>query len=89
LRGGRQTIAPRRDVAPEGVPMKMLDKVGGRKFTLAMVASLQTGALAAAGKIDDGVYSAVMMATVAAYLAANAWQHVQLKPADAPPQVQQ
>jgi hypothetical protein len=63
----------------------LLGRMGGRKFALAVLASLQTAVLAWAGRIDPGVYSAVMIATVGAFIAGNAWQHIQQRRGDAPP----
>lgn len=45
-----------------------------RKFLLAMTSVLSATLLVAFARISDGVYSAVMLATVAAYLTANVAQ---------------
>ena len=54
--------------------MNALDGVGGRKFLLAMATLASATSLAATGHIADGVYSAVVIATVAAYITGNVAQ---------------
>jgi hypothetical protein len=49
-------------------------KPGYRKFALAFAALLAATALMWAGKIDDGVYSTIVVAVVGGYLAANVTQ---------------
>lgn len=51
-----------------------LQRLLSRKFLLAMASVLSCTVLVWFGKINDGVYSAVMLATVAAYLSANVLQ---------------
>lgn len=51
-----------------------------RKFALALLAVQSCSALVWFGKIDAGVYSAVMIAVVAAYLAANVTQKIKTDP---------
>ena len=52
----------------------LLQRFGGRKFLAAMASCASATALCWLGHIADGVYSAVMIATVGAYLAANVAQ---------------
>lgn len=51
-----------------------LQRFGGRKFVATLVAVSSATSLAALGKIDPGVYSVVMVATVGAYIAGNVVQ---------------
>lgn len=50
-----------------------------RKFILALLSLLSATALCAFSKIDGGVYSAVVIATVGAYMAANVTQKATAK----------
>lgn len=50
-----------------------------RKFILAMFALISASILCWFGHIADGVYSAVVIATVGAYLAANVTQKATAK----------
>ena len=50
-----------------------------RKFILAVLTLAATVFLCAAGHIHEGVYSAVVIATVGAYLAANVTQKATAK----------
>jgi hypothetical protein len=50
-----------------------------RKFILAMVSVLSASWLVYTGHIADGVYSAVVIATVGGYLAANVTQKATAK----------
>lgn len=50
-----------------------------RKFILALLSLLSATALCACGKIDGGVYSAVVIATVGAYMTANVAQKATAK----------
>ena len=52
----------------------LLARIGGRKFIVAMGSLGSATLLCWHGHIADGVYSAVMIATVGAYLAANVSQ---------------
>lgn len=47
---------------------------GGRKFLLAVLVVASATVLVWASRISDGVYSAVVMATVAAYISGNVLQ---------------
>lgn len=47
---------------------------GYRKFTVAMFAILCATLMVGLGKISDGVYSTIMVATISAFLAANVIQ---------------
>lgn len=49
-------------------------RIGGRKFVVALGSLASATLLCWHGHIADGVYSAVMIATVGAYLAANVSQ---------------
>lgn len=49
-------------------------RYGSRKFILACATLVSASALVWCGKIADGVYSAVVIATVGAYLVANVGQ---------------
>lgn len=55
-------------------PISVLQKLGGRKFAAAILSCASATALCWFGHISDGVYSAVMIATVGAYMAANVGQ---------------
>ena len=48
-----------------------LQRLGGRRFLLALGAGLITTALCWAGKISGDVYAMVVIATVGAYIAGN------------------
>lgn len=50
------------------------DRLTSRKFALALLSLASATWLCATGRIADGVYSAVVIATVGAYLAANVAQ---------------
>lgn len=52
----------------------MLRYVGGRKFTLSILTLLSVSILVWFGKIDAGVYSAVVIATVGAYITGNIFE---------------
>lgn len=56
-----------------------------RKFILALLSLLSATLLCAFDKIADGVYSAVVIATVGAYLAANVTQKATAKPPEKTP----
>lgn len=60
-----------------------LAKFSSRKFILAMMALLTSTLLVWFAKISDGVYSAVMLATIGAYLTANVIQKQVEKTAEA------
>lgn len=51
-----------------------LERFGGRRFLLTIVSGAGTWLLCWFGKIDGGVYSAVTIATVAAYIVGNVAQ---------------
>lgn len=51
-------------------------RVGGRKFVVAMTSIATTTVSVACGWIDPPVYSAVMIATAAAYITGNVAQRV-------------
>jgi len=51
-----------------------LDRAGGRKFIVAMSVLISATALVVFGKIDQSIYSSVVLAVVAAYLTANVVQ---------------
>ena len=51
-----------------------LNKIGGRKFLLSMCTLATTTWLTATGHVNEGVYSAVVIATCGAYIAGNVIQ---------------
>lgn len=51
-----------------------MNHIGGRKFIVTMCCGIATTVLVWCGKIDPGVYSAVTIAIVGAYIAGNVWQ---------------
>lgn len=53
-----------------------MDRLTSRKFILAMLTLLSATLLTWFGRIDEGVYSAVVIAVCGAYLAANVTQHI-------------
>ena len=56
----------------------MSDRLLSRKFILAVLSLLATSALCWFGKIADGVFATVIVATVGAYLTANVAQKVKV-----------
>jgi len=50
--------------------------IGQRKFLVAIIATLGNILLAWFGKIEPGVYSAVVISVTGAYLTANVVQHI-------------
>jgi len=54
----------------------MVDKIISRKFILALLSLASSHFLVQFGLIADGVYSAVVIATVAAYITGNVAQKV-------------
>lgn len=48
--------------------------LGGRKYILSLLSLISASLLVYFGKISDGVYSTVMVATVAAYISGNVYQ---------------
>lgn len=57
-----------------------LQRIGGRKFVATILSLLSAHSLVWFGKIEPGVYSAVVIATVAAYIAGNVTQKATAKP---------
>jgi hypothetical protein len=51
-----------------------VNTLGGRKFALALLSLASATALCCLQHISDGVYSAVVIATVGAYIAGNVAQ---------------
>lgn len=51
-----------------------------RKFILALLSLISATALCITGHIADGVYSAVIIATVGVYMTANVAQKATVKP---------
>lgn len=51
-----------------------LNSIGGRKFIITLTGMLMTGFLVYTGHIADTIFSAVMMALIAAYIAGNVIQ---------------
>ena len=56
-----------------------IDKFMSRKFIASMSALASAHLLVMTEKIADGVYSAVVIATIAAYIAGNVTQYIGLK----------
>lgn len=52
----------------------MLEILGGRKFLIALLATLGNIGLVWFGKIEPGVYSTVSIAIIGAYIAGNVIQ---------------
>lgn len=59
--------------------MATLDRFKSRKFILALLSLASATGLCFAGYIADGVYSAVVIATVGAYMTANVTQKAAVK----------
>ena len=57
-----------------------MTRYASRKFVVAMAAIASASWLVYAGHIADGVYSAVVIAAVTGYLAANVTQRAVVKP---------
>ena len=57
-----------------------MTRYASRKFVVAMTAIASASWLVYAGHIADGVYSAVVIAAVTGYLAANVTQRAVVKP---------
>lgn len=60
--------------------MTPLKRVGGRKFLVAVFSLSSATLLVWSGHIADGVYSAVVIATAAAYITGNVAQKAVTKP---------
>jgi hypothetical protein len=58
----------------------MLSQLGGRKFLIALVCVITTTILCWNKHISDGVYSAVVIATIGAYITGNVAQKATSKP---------
>jgi hypothetical protein len=58
-----------------------MNQFTSRKFILALLALISASGLVFTGRIADGVYSAVVIATVGAYLTSNVGQKVWAKDA--------
>lgn len=56
-----------------------MDLKGNRKFLIALLTVLGNTGLMWFGKINDGVYSAVAIAIVGAYITGNVVQNIQTK----------
>jgi len=52
----------------------IITKLGGRRFILTIGCGIATTILCWFGKIDGMTFSAVIIATVAAYITGNTWQ---------------
>lgn len=53
-----------------------MNRLTSRKFILALLTLLSASVLTWFGHIHGGVYSAVVIATVAAYITGNVTQHI-------------
>ena len=58
----------------EDLSYKALRYVEGRKFSLSVLSLLSASLLVWFGKIDAGVYSAVVIATVGSYITGNVFE---------------
>ncbi len=56
--------------------MTYIEKLGGRRFIICMLIGAATALLTYLGKIDGGVYTAVILGTVGAYITGNTYQKV-------------
>ena len=56
-----------------------------RKFAIALLGVLSATGLCAFDKIDDGVYSTIMIAVIGMYSLANVWQGIALQTKASPP----
>ena len=61
----------------------LITKLGGRRFIMSMGCGIVTSLLVWFGKIDGTTYSAVILGTVAAYIAGNTWQKKNVEPQNA------
>lgn len=61
-----------------------LSRFGGRRFLLTVGCGVVTSLLVWFGKISDGVYSAVIIATVAAYITGGTAQKITQQQPGAP-----
>lgn len=68
------TIQPTVETVRLSSEETLLVKAGGRKYILSVLSLLSASLLVYFGKIDSGVYSTVMVATVAAYITGNVYQ---------------
>jgi hypothetical protein len=59
------------DAMPGEINM-LINKMGGRTFLLTAGCGVATTVLCWYGKIDGGIYAAVVLGTVGAYITANA-----------------
>ncbi len=60
----------------------MINSLGGRKFIMTMGCGIITTALVWFGKIDGAIYATVIIATVGAFIAGNAYTTKGAPPAD-------
>jgi hypothetical protein len=58
----------------------LVNRLGGRKFLLATFSIASTSLLVYLGHISDGVYSAVVIATVGSYIGGNVAQKITANP---------
>lgn len=56
--------------------MKFIESLGGRRFIISMLIGAATALLTYLGKIDGGVYTAVILGTVGVYITGNTYQKV-------------
>lgn len=54
--------------------MRLVDRLGGRKFVATIGCGIATTLLTWFAKIDAGTYQFVTIATVGAYITGNVWQ---------------
>lgn len=58
----------------------IITKLGGRRFILTMGCGIASTVLVWFDKIDGMTFSAVIIATVAAYITGNTWQKKNVEP---------
>ena len=54
----------------------IIDDVGGRKFIISLLIVLAATVLCWFGKVNEGVYSTVIIAIATLYIGGNVYQHI-------------